>query len=72
LFVETVEVLPWDRTAADLFGSLRAELQRRGTPLEAFDLMIAAHALASGCVLVTNDRAFKRVPNLAIEDWTET
>ena len=70
-FIERIEIVAWDRNAAEIYGSLRASLERKGTPLEAFDLMIAAHALAAGCVLVTGDRGFARVPSLAVEDWTK-
>jgi tRNA(fMet)-specific endonuclease VapC len=35
------------------------------------DIMIGAHALVSGAVMVTNDRAFARIPNLKVADWTK-
>jgi tRNA(fMet)-specific endonuclease VapC len=44
-------------------------LESRGEPLGANDTFIAAHALALDCVLVTGDRAFERVPGLAVENW---
>jgi len=46
-------------------------MERKGRPLSAFDMMIAAHALAVGAVLVTNDSSFVAVDGLALEDWTE-
>jgi len=69
LFLQRVEALPWDRSAAEAYGTLRAGLQARGTPLAPLDLMIAAHALAIDLTLVTNDRAFARA-GLRVEDWT--
>jgi tRNA(fMet)-specific endonuclease VapC len=63
-------VLPWDRACAPAYGDLRAGLEARGSPLGNLDTLIAAHALASGCVLVSNDKALARVPGLLVEDWT--
>lgn len=69
-FLLRVTVLPWDSNAARQYGPLRADLERIGQPMGNLDLMIAAHALAAGAVLVTNDRAFTRIKKLKIEDWT--
>ncbi|MFC3226834.1 type II toxin-antitoxin system VapC family toxin [Marinibaculum pumilum] len=69
-FLRTVESLVWNSSAAQVYGSLRARLQRSGEPLASLDMLIAAHASATGCVLVTNDKAFRRVPDLQVEDWT--
>lgn len=69
-FLQHVQALPWDGAAAAQYGALRARLEAAGTPLGALDMLIAAHALALGAVLVTNDQALQRVPGLPIEDWT--
>jgi tRNA(fMet)-specific endonuclease VapC len=69
-FLRRVDVLPWDEAAARHYGTMRAELQRQGKILAPLDMLIAAHALWAGAVLVTNDQAFKQVSNLQIEDWT--
>lgn len=62
--------LPFDDLAAEHFGILRADLERSGTPIGAYDLMIAATALAHDLVLVShNTREFARVPGLRLEDW---
>lgn len=65
-----VDVLPWDFSAAERYGTLRADLVRTGKPLGSLDLLIAAHALTASAVLVTNDRAFSQIAQLQVEDWT--
>lgn len=61
-------VLPFDEAVAETYGSIRAELERRGQGLAEADLQIAATALVHGCVLVTgNVKHFARVPGLSIE-----
>ena len=70
-FLEVTPVMAWDQAAASRHGPLRARLRNAGTPLGDFDEMIAAHALALGAVLVTNDRVFERVPELQRENWIE-
>src|SRR5216684_3908750 len=70
-FLLRVEVLPWDSEAAQHYARIRALLEREGKPMGNFDMMIAAHALAAGAILVTNDRAFRRVKGLIIEDWSK-
>jgi tRNA(fMet)-specific endonuclease VapC len=69
-FLRRVDVLPWDREVATRYGGVRAALERGGKVLGALDLLIAAHALNAGAVLVTNDRTFRHVPGLEVEDWT--
>ena len=70
-FFLRVTVLPWNSEAAQEYGPLRAILEREGQPMGNLDVMIAAHALALGAVLVTCDRAFARIKKLKIEDWTK-
>jgi tRNA(fMet)-specific endonuclease VapC len=70
-FLLRVAILPWDSDAAHQYGQLRATLEREGQPMGNLDVMIAAHALAVGAVLVTNDHAFARMKKLKIEDWTK-
>jgi len=69
-FLRRVEALPWDSAVADRYGSVRADIEKRGQTLAPLDLLIATHALSIGAVLVTNDCVFHQVPHLDIEDWT--
>ena len=69
-FLATLEIAPFDALAAEVFGSMRAWLASRGTPIGPYDTMIAAHAQALGVTLVSNNtREFKRVPGLKVENW---
>jgi tRNA(fMet)-specific endonuclease VapC len=68
--LETLQVLPLPLDAARRYANVRAELQRVGQPIGSNDLWIAAHALAADVTLVTNnEREFRRVPGLRIENW---
>jgi len=68
--VREVTCAEFDPDAAAAFGTVRAALERRGKPLGPYDMMIAAHALSLGLVLVTdNVREFKQVRHLAVENW---
>jgi tRNA(fMet)-specific endonuclease VapC len=66
----SVRVLPFDRDAAESYGSIRTTLERAGERLPDPDLRIAATTLVHRATLITgNVRHFKRVPDLAYEDW---
>ena len=63
-------VLPFDESAAEVYGPLRARLEAEGRPLDEPDMRIAAIALSRDLTLVTgNVRHFARVPNLTVENW---
>ena len=70
-FLRRVDVLPWDSTAAEHYGAVRADMARQGKVLAPLDLLIATHALSVDAVLVTNDRAISQMIHLHIEDWTD-
>jgi tRNA(fMet)-specific endonuclease VapC len=72
-FMSRIEsVLPWDKEAVDATTKVKKHLSDNGTPIGANDNAIAGHAIAVGCVLVTNNtKEFERVNGLNIEDWTE-
>lgn len=68
--LRAVPVRALDAPADERYGAIRAELEARGTPIGHNDLWIAAHALALGVVLVTdNVGEFGRVPGLPVENW---
>lgn len=69
-FLTQLEVVAFDQPADASYAKLRVELERAGTPIGANDLLIAAHSLALEATLVTaNEREFRRVPNLRVENW---
>lgn len=69
-FLAPLEILDFTAAFADTYGRIRADLERSGTPIGAYDLLIAAQALAGGLTLVTNnEREFRRIPGLAVENW---
>ena len=70
VLLAAVSVLPYDERAANRFGRLKAELERTGDTPGDLDLQIASIALDRGAPLLThNQRHFRRVPGLALEDW---
>ena len=69
-FLRFIEIRPWDSDAACEYADLRAAVEREGRPVGNLDLMIAAHAIALGAVLVTSDRVFQRIKGLTLEDWS--
>ena len=71
-FMTPLSVLPYDDAAAPVYGRVRAELERAGTPIGPLDTMIAAHALSLDLILVTdNEREFRRVAGLKVQNWAE-
>jgi tRNA(fMet)-specific endonuclease VapC len=68
--VDTLNIAPFDDTAATELGTVGSSLIRRGTEIGHYDVLIAAHALSLGLILVThNRRHFAQVRELRIEDW---
>lgn len=64
------QVLPWDQGAVDATIEVKRQLTKAGAIIGENDTAIAGHAIASGCILVTNNvREFNRVPGLNYEDW---
>ena len=65
-----LEVLPFETPADTTYGLLRTRLEQESTPIGANDLLIAAQALAVGCVMVTDsEREFSRVKGLQVQNW---
>jgi len=70
--IEEIEALDFDLRAAATYGRVRAQLEAGGTPIGPNDMLIAAHALSRGLVVVTDNTAeFGRVKGLEVEDWRE-
>ena len=72
-FLKIVRILPWDSAAAEFYADIRHQLVTKGQTIGEMDMMIAAHALAAGAVLVTNNtKHFKRIrAPLALVNWVE-
>lgn len=65
-----IKVMPLTHAAGEHCGQIRSALGSAGQPIRNNDLWIAAHARAEGWVLLTNnDREFRRVEGLAVENW---
>jgi len=72
-FLAPLEILPLSDKAAVKSGEIRAELEKNGLIIGSYDLLIAAHALSESLILVTNNiREFKRVPGLALQNWSDS
>ncbi len=69
-FASAFDILPFDDNDAEVFGLIRADLERGGNIIGPYDLQIAAQAIANDLVLVTdNTREFERIPHLRVENW---
>lgn len=70
-FTRTVAVLPFDGAAAAAFGRVQAALETKGTPIGTLDTLIASHALALNCTLVSNNlKHFSKVKGLKVVNWS--
>lgn len=71
-FLLPLEIPSYDEAASYHYGAIRAFLEKKGQPIGALDLMIAAHARSLGFKLVTNNiTEFSRVPQLKVENWVK-
>ncbi len=69
-FISPLDVAVFDRKATIAYGKIRADLEQKGRPIGAMDLLIAAHAISLGVRLVTNnEKEFSRVPGLRVDNW---
>ena len=72
LLFSHIYISDYDVSAANDYGMIRAELEKKGTPIGPLDSMIAAHARSLGCVIVTNnEKEFSRVSGLKVENWVK-
>ena len=71
-FVSRLEVIPYDEAAASHYGEIRADLEKKGTPIGVNDLHIAGHARSQALTLVSNNtKEFDRVEGLRLINWTK-
>ena len=69
-FLSVITQLPFDRAVAEVAADVRIQLEKKGTPIGPYDILIAGHAMASNAILVTNNVAeFQRVDGLKLERW---
>ena len=72
MLLANIEILDFDVDAADCYGKIRADLEKKGTPIGPLDMMIAGHAQSLGYTVVTNNvKEFSKVQDLKIENWAE-
>ncbi len=69
-FLTPFQILPYDEDASKYYGEIHSQLESKGLIIGPLDLLIAAHALSQDLVLITNnEKEFKRIPLLKIENW---
>lgn len=69
-FLAPLEILAYDHNAANFYGEIRSDLEKKGHVIGPLDMLIAAHALSNDIILVTNnDKEFQRVNHLKTENW---
>jgi len=69
-FLKIVRVLAWDAEVADHYANIRHELVSSGQPIGELDMMIAAHSVSTGAVLVTNNtRHYQRINGVILANW---
>lgn len=70
-FCAPLAILPFDQNAAAIYGPARTAMERAGAPIGPLDTLIAAHALSLGLIVITcNEKEFRRVPGLRVENWS--
>ncbi|MDE1465528.1 type II toxin-antitoxin system tRNA(fMet)-specific endonuclease VapC [Spartinivicinus poritis] len=73
LFIKYLNVLDWDKDAADTYARIRSTLESNGTPIGNMDMMIGAHAKSLGATLITNNtKHFKYIDGLSIDNWVHS
>ncbi len=71
-FIVPLEIAVFDEKAAEEYGKVRAQLEKKGQPIGSMDMLIGAHALSLGVALVTNNtKEFRRINGLKVENWTK-
>lgn len=71
-FLIPLDIKAFDYDATITYGKIRADLEKKGTPIGPLDTLIAAHALSLGMTLITNnEKEFNRIAELKIENWAK-
>ncbi|WP_017316509.1 type II toxin-antitoxin system tRNA(fMet)-specific endonuclease VapC [Mastigocladopsis repens] len=71
-FLIPLEIIPFNETATQTYGRIRAELERQGIVIGSMNMLIASQAISLGLILVTNNvREFSRIPGLVLENWVD-
>jgi len=71
-FLSGYNIIDFDLSAARCYGKMRADLQKRGTPIGTMDMLIGSIALSKSMIIVTNnEKEFERIDGLKIENWTK-
>ncbi len=70
VFLRDIPSLPWTSATAQAYAELRTRMETQGMGLSAMDMLIATHALAEDCTLISADRVFAQVPGLRVLDWS--
>ncbi|MCL2144023.1 MAG: type II toxin-antitoxin system VapC family toxin [Endomicrobia bacterium] len=70
-FSSAFDIIPFDDMDAQIYGEIRADLEKRGKIIGPYDLQIAAQAICRNLILVTNNtKEFKRISGLKLENWS--
>ena len=71
LMMSRLKIVDFDTKASECYGKIRSDLEKKGTPIGPLDMLIAAHAKSLDCIVVTNnEKEFKKVSNIMVENWT--
>jgi tRNA(fMet)-specific endonuclease VapC len=71
-FAASFDILPFDSGDAEVFGIIKADMEKRGQVIGPYDMQIAAQALRRGLILVTNNTGeFRRIRGLKVENWAD-
>jgi tRNA(fMet)-specific endonuclease VapC len=69
-FISNFDIIPFELRDAEIYGIIRAELERKGKIIGAYDMQLAAQALSRDYVFVTNNtKEFNRIKGLKLENW---
>ena len=70
MFLSNIDILPYDESSSIDYGMLRAKVEKRGMAISSLDMLIAAHAVETKSILVTNNvKEFERIEHLKVEKW---